>query len=77
LAGIPGRVTKRARQVLRELESGGYLRDQSQAAPQVQLSLFSLIEEPLRARLAALDPNDITPNEALQILTELVEEARK
>jgi len=77
LAGIPGRVTKRARQVLRELESGGYLRDQSQAAPQVQLSLFSLIEEPLRARLAALDPNDITPNEALQVLTELVEEARK
>ena len=76
LAGVPSRVTKRARQVLKELESGSHLREQADT-PQLQLSLFSLMEEPLRARLAALDTNDMTPNEAFQILTELSEEARK
>ncbi|MFH1738448.1 MAG: DNA mismatch repair protein MutS, partial [bacterium] len=76
LAGVPSRVTKRARQVLRDLESGGHLRDSTQA-PQMQLSLFSMIEEPLRARLASMDTNEIAPSEAWQILNELIEDAKR
>jgi hypothetical protein len=42
----------------------------------VQLSIFSLAEERLRERLCSIDPERITPLEALQILAQLCQEAR-
>jgi hypothetical protein len=42
-----------------------------------QISLFSMMDEPLRARLADIDVNTLSPIEALHILSELVEEARE
>ena len=76
LAGVPSRVTKRARQVLKDLESGSHLHESTET-PHLQLSLFSMMEEPLRARLGSIETDDISPNEAWQILSELIEEAKK
>ena len=47
------------------LESGSAL------AASPQLSLLAAPASPLAARLAAIDPNRITPLEALQLLAEL------
>ncbi len=78
LAGVPKRVTNRARKILKRLENGEHL-----TAPVVnesdryQISLFSMLEEPLRARLSDIDINTLSPVEAWQMLNELVEEARQ
>jgi DNA mismatch repair protein MutS len=80
LAGMPAAVVERARELLAELEgthSGGgeglgrYGRHRPRSeASQDQLSMFQ-VEHPLVRRLRALDPDDLTPNEALQILYEM------
>ncbi|HSH76242.1 MAG TPA: hypothetical protein VLA09_11205, partial [Longimicrobiales bacterium] len=80
LAGMPVVVVERARELLAELEGThtgggeglgrhGRHRPRSEASPQ-QLSMFQ-VEHPLVRRLRALDPDDLTPKEALQILYEL------
>ncbi|HXK92795.1 MAG TPA: DNA mismatch repair protein MutS, partial [bacterium] len=79
LAGVPKRVTSRARKILQRLERGEHLalqpsRDNGGA---YQISLFSMLDEPFRARLADLDPETLSPIDALHILTELVSEARR
>jgi DNA mismatch repair protein MutS len=80
LAGMPAAIVERARELLAELEgthSGGgeglgrYGRHRPRSeASQDQLSMFQ-VEHPLVRRLRALDPDDLTPNEALQILYEM------
>ena len=80
LAGMPAAVVERARELLTELEgthSGGgeglgrYGRHRPRSeASRDQLSMFQ-VEHPLVRRLRALDPDDLTPNEALQILYEM------
>ena len=42
-----------------------------------QLTLFAAAEERLRRELAAVDPERLTPLEALQVLARLVETARR
>jgi DNA mismatch repair protein MutS len=80
LAGMPPRVVARARELLAELEgthSGGgeglgrhgRHRPSSEAHPD-QLSFFH-VEHPLVRRLRALDPDDLTPKEALRLIYEL------
>lgn len=80
LAGLPDAIVGRARELLAELEGThtgggeglgrhGRHRPRSEASPQ-QLSMFQ-VEHPLVRRLRALDPDDLTPKEALQILYEL------
>ncbi len=79
LAGLPEPVVARARELLAELEgthSGGGegLGRRGAHAPPAsvpeQLSMFR-IEHPLVRRLRALDPDDLTPKEALELLYEL------
>jgi DNA mismatch repair protein MutS len=80
LAGMPAAIVERARELLAELEgthSGGgeglgrYGRRRPRSeASQDQISMFQ-VEHPLVRRLRALDPDDLTPNEALQILYEM------
>ena len=43
----------------------------------VQLSLFDLIDDPILEKLRNTNPNELTPIQALQLVSELVEEARK
>lgn len=79
LAGVPKRVTERARKILGRLERGEHLGAQPTPAHDgdFQVSLFSMMDEPLRARLADIDVNSLTPMEAMHLLAELAEEARK
>jgi DNA mismatch repair protein MutS len=80
LAGMPAGIVARARELLAELEgthSGGgeglgrhgRHRPSSEAHPD-QLSFFH-VEHPLVRRLRALDPDDLTPKEALRLIYEL------
>ena len=78
LAGIPKAVTSEARRYLTELERE---RDalRSSASPQPQLPLFpapgilTRAESPALAALRAVDPNSLSPREALDLLFQLRE----
>ena len=70
LAGVPAAVLNKARARLRELES-------QPAANADQGDLFvrppveEAPEDPLRTRLASIDPDNLTPMQALELLIEL------
>ena len=76
LAGVPRKVIDLARKRLRELEQAAQKHAEAESN---QLSLFRQATEPgqagdtdpLRKRLAALDPDQMTPREALEALYEL------
>jgi DNA mismatch repair protein MutS len=91
LAGLPDAVLQRAREVLRQLEGeqwaaalgasrGGGSPAESpgvrRADPADQLPLFSPAVHPIVAKLAAIDPNSMTPLEALALLAALAHDAR-
>jgi DNA mismatch repair protein MutS len=76
LAGLPPEVVGRAAQILRELENGPYGTGSREAVvaerARDQLSLFERAPtSPALERLAQLDPNRMTPLEALSALAEL------
>ena len=85
LAGLPDDVIARARELLTELEgthSGGgeglgrygAHRPASEPPPD-QLSFFAVAESPVVKRLRAIDPDTMTPREALDLLFELRKES--
>jgi len=83
LAGVPGGVIARAREILRNLESGE-LTDAGQPrlaqharADGGQLPLFAAAPDPLRAELAEIDADRLTPLEALTLLSDLAARARR
>ena len=69
LAGLPPRVIERAREILDGLEEGEQLPGSSPEIPS-QPSLFEE-PDPVRSRLAEIDPERTTPIDALRILDEL------
>ncbi|MDH3271726.1 MAG: DNA mismatch repair protein MutS [Gemmatimonadota bacterium] len=80
LAGLPDEIVARARELLAELEGThtgggeglgrhGRHRPTSEPPPD-QLSMFRM-EHPMVSRLKAIDPDQLSPREALQILYEL------
>lgn len=81
LAGLPTAVIERAREILKNLESGEYegagqprlarSKKSSKRRSEPQLSLFSAPEDPLRMRLKDLDITMLTPLEALNHLNDL------
>ena len=86
LAGLPDEIVERARELLAELEgthSGGgeglgrygAHRPRSEAPPH-QLSMFQ-VEHPMVSRLRSLDPDDLSPKEALDLLYELGSATRR
>lgn len=85
LAGLPANVIDRAKEILSNLERGEFDSmgmpkiARSKAATSklrapVQPSLFSR-SDPIRSELKRIDPNQITPIEALKILSELKKNA--
>ncbi len=81
LAGLPGEVIERAREILKNLESGEF---EEQGQPRLarseksprrkkdsQLSLFVACDDPLRLRLKSINIASMTPLEALNQLNEL------
>ncbi|MEJ2200798.1 MAG: DNA mismatch repair protein MutS, partial [Desulfuromonadaceae bacterium] len=81
LAGLPQAVIERAREVLKNLESGEFekegeprlarSRTRKKATPSPQLSLFEPATDALRERLAEIDVSVVTPLEALNLLDQL------
>jgi DNA mismatch repair protein MutS len=73
LAGLPGPLIARARQLLAELES-----ERPLEPPEQQLGLpLAPPEDPLRKRLRDVDPNRLTPMDALQTLFDLHQEVEE
>jgi DNA mismatch repair protein MutS len=72
LAGVPKRVIQRARAKLRELEQQAL-----GASPTPQLDLFSTVEkappDPILDLIDTLDPDSLTPREALEVLYKIKE----
>jgi DNA mismatch repair protein MutS len=85
LAGIPRGVLSRAREVLKQLESGHLVSGSGSGAARggsalgdAQLGLFGAAPpHPVVERLRSLDIDDLTPRQALDRLAELVEEVRR
>jgi DNA mismatch repair protein MutS len=83
LAGIPGPVTQRAREILKKHEENEHqlsdnLTDRARRKPKIvinQLSLFTALEEELRNALREIDVDGITPLEALKLIAELKKKA--
>lgn len=75
LAGVPNSVVRRAKQVLRELESGRPVTPKTAAKPAAQetaqLSLVPPAESEVIERLRQLDVNTLTPIECMNTLFEL------
>ncbi|MBN2356611.1 DNA mismatch repair protein MutS [candidate division KSB1 bacterium] len=80
LAGLPGGVIQRAREVLYNLESEALnagdipklaQRRQKASHDTRQMSLFAELEKSLRQELKNIDPNQLTPIEALNKLDQL------
>ncbi|MGQ0712583.1 MAG: DNA mismatch repair protein MutS [Gemmatimonadaceae bacterium] len=81
LAGLPPAVLARARAILRLLEGGHLVSSSPVGEPRTaqadaQLALFAAAPHPVVEQLRALDPNSITPLQALQILAELSQRAK-
>jgi DNA mismatch repair protein MutS len=83
LAGIPGAVTHRAREILKKHEENEHqlsdnLTVRAKRKPKItvnQLSLFTALEEELRNDLRQVDVENLTPLEALRLLAELKKKA--
>ncbi|HET6763837.1 MAG TPA: DNA mismatch repair protein MutS, partial [Longimicrobiaceae bacterium] len=76
LAGLPESVVARAREVLRELESGGHTVPHPIPAPRLkpveyQLTMFDPPPHPVLERLRQVDVERLSPLEALNVLAEL------
>jgi DNA mismatch repair protein MutS len=83
LAGLPPTVLKRARELLRLLEAEQIVPRPGRAsrAPldntDDQLALFGLMTHPVIQQLRKMEPNSMTPIQALEILARLVGEAKQ
>ncbi|HLK10418.1 MAG TPA: DNA mismatch repair protein MutS [Candidatus Binatia bacterium] len=77
LAGVPAPVVGRARELLAALEAGHAPGSPPAGRREAQLTLFTEPAERLRRELAALEPERLTPLEALGVLARLVEAARR
>jgi DNA mismatch repair protein MutS len=83
LAGIPGPVTQRAREILKKHEENEHqlsdnLTFRARRKPKIvvnQLSLFTALEEELRTSLRQINVDAMTPLEALRLLAELKKKA--
>ena len=86
LAGVPQRVVKRATKILTKIEEGsfftsrtdgkGHGNTQSRKNPN-QLSLFSQPENPALSLIREIQPDRCTPLEALELLYQICETAKK
>ena len=71
LAGLPQRVVQRARQVLRQHEKSERSNIAADAAPTLQMTMFTPLSQQVVDRLRDTDINTLTPLDALNLLHEL------
>ncbi|MGC8740778.1 MAG: DNA mismatch repair protein MutS [Candidatus Sumerlaeaceae bacterium] len=82
VAGLPRAAIRRAKEILQELEEGHDIRVKGApshrvSADAIQLTFFDLIEDPIIQRLKSIDVNKLTPLDALALLAQLAEQARR
>jgi DNA mismatch repair protein MutS len=79
LAGLPRPVLKRARALLRQLEGQHRMppRDGPNDEALGQLALFGSVPDPIVEELRGIDPNTMTPLQALDTLARLVSDAQQ
>ncbi|MGB9691543.1 MAG: DNA mismatch repair protein MutS, partial [Candidatus Sumerlaeaceae bacterium] len=82
VAGLPRAAIRRAKEILQELEEGNDIcvkgaPSHRVSADAIQLTFFDLIEDPIIQRLKSIDVNKLTPLDALALLAELAEQARR
>ncbi|HKR08165.1 MAG TPA: DNA mismatch repair protein MutS [Gemmatimonadaceae bacterium] len=82
LAGLPTPVIDRAKELLRLLEAEQIVPRAKRASGQKnhtddQLALFGVAAHPVIQKLKRLEPNSITPLQALEMLSRFVDEAKK
>ena len=85
LAGLPQPVINRAKQVLKELETGQEVTTKTKAPkkarkeepPAPQISLLPSAESEIEERLKKVDVNTLTPIEAMNLLFELAKMAKE
>ncbi len=75
LAGLPQHVTEAADRILAELLADAPLSELGGGQVAERIPLFGAEDHPIVQRLRRLDPNRMTPLEALETLAELIEEA--
>jgi DNA mismatch repair protein MutS len=69
LAGVPEQVLEQARGLLQELENNPAHRPAADTNPQTQIDLFTAQQEhPLEGALQGIDPDNLTPRQALDLL---------
>ncbi|MBC8428690.1 MAG: DNA mismatch repair protein MutS, partial [FCB group bacterium] len=74
MAGVPKQVVRRAKKVLSDLEVGKHLMHDVSDGNQLELLIAeaeSDSEHPIVGELRDIDPNELTPKQALEILYEL------
>jgi len=82
LAGLPPAVLKRATELLRLLEAEQIVPRSGRASPvptdaaDSQLALFGVMTHPVVQQLRNVDPNSMTPIQALEMLARLVDEVK-
>jgi DNA mismatch repair protein MutS len=77
LAGVPREVIGEARRYMAQLEAGSLATQRATSGPQPQLPLFAAPPpDELRLRIAAIEPDELTPRRALELLYELRQLAR-
>jgi DNA mismatch repair protein MutS len=89
LAGVPKQVVQRAQEILTNIEQGEFTpagepsiavsvrQERRQGQQTCQLSLFPAKEDGLRKLLEGVNPDELTPKQAQELVYDLVEEARK
>jgi DNA mismatch repair protein MutS len=83
LAGLPATVLKRATELLRLLEAEQIVPRTGRASPvpteaaDSQLALFGVMTHPVVQQLRNVDPNAMTPIQALELLARLVDEVKR
>ena len=72
LPDVPKSVIRRAGELLKKFEKQSKKEtfDSVQLADQMEL-VYAPVQDELRARVASIDPNNLTPIEALQLIYEL------
>lgn len=71
LAGVPDGIIDKAKSYLTELETNGATPEVEKSAPDAQISLSDVGVDEVRSVLHRLDPNSLTPLEAMKTLYEL------
>jgi DNA mismatch repair protein MutS len=78
LAGLPGAVIERARQVLKlhERAETQQVREAAPATTSMQMTIFTPLSQKIVDRIEGVDVDGLTPREALQLLAELQRELK-